>query len=114
MLAEGRTPLDALSSTLPMGTASGAPKVRAMEIIDELEPVRRGPYAGAFGYLSVTRGDGHGADPEDGGDHRRQAPPAGRRRSRRRQRSPNSSTEESLNKLAALRKAVAMATEGLA
>jgi anthranilate synthase component 1 len=39
-----------------MGTASGAPKIRAMEIIDELEPVRRGPYAGAFGYLSVAGG----------------------------------------------------------
>ena len=52
-LAEGKTPLDALASTLPMGTASGAPKIRAMEIIDELEPTRRGPYAGAFGYVSA-------------------------------------------------------------
>src|SRR5690606_23574738 len=52
-LAAGRTPLDALSAALPMGTASGAPKVRAMEIIDELETVRRGPYAGAFGYLAA-------------------------------------------------------------
>ena len=51
-LREGKTPLDALASTLPMGTASGAPKIRAMEIIDELEPTRRGPYAGAFGYIS--------------------------------------------------------------
>lgn len=53
-LREDKTPLDALASTLPMGTASGAPKIRAMEIIDELEPVRRGPYAGAFGYVSVS------------------------------------------------------------
>lgn len=50
-LAEGKTPLDALASVLPMGTVSGAPKIRAMEIIEELEPYRRGPYGGAFGYL---------------------------------------------------------------
>ena len=39
---------------LPVGTVSGAPKVRAMEIIDELEPTRRGPYAGAVGYIDFT------------------------------------------------------------
>ena len=111
-LAQGRTPLDALSATLPMGTASGAPKIRAMEIIDELEPVRRGPYAGAFGYLSVSgamdmaltlrtvvvangrvhlqAGGGVVADSD-----------------------PEFEYQESLNKLAALRKAVEMATEGL-
>jgi anthranilate synthase component 1 len=44
--------LDLLRATFPCGTLSGAPKVRAMEIIDELETVRRGPYAGAIGYLS--------------------------------------------------------------
>src|SRR5262249_62296387 len=43
--------LDALAATFPAGTLSGAPKVRAMEIIDELEPVPRGPYGGAVGYL---------------------------------------------------------------
>ena len=43
--------IDVLKATLPAGTVSGAPKVRAMEIIDELEPVRRGPYAGVVGYL---------------------------------------------------------------
>lgn len=53
-LAHGRTALDALRSGLPAGTVSGAPKVRAMEIIDELEPHRRGPYAGAVGYLDFT------------------------------------------------------------
>jgi anthranilate synthase component 1 len=42
---------DALRACLPAGTVSGAPKVRAMQIIDELEPHRRGPYAGAVGYL---------------------------------------------------------------
>lgn len=46
------TALDALRATFPAGTVSGAPKVRAMEIIDELEPVKRGVYAGAVGYLS--------------------------------------------------------------
>ncbi|ABF45283.1 anthranilate synthase component I [Deinococcus geothermalis] len=51
-LREGQTPLHALASVLPMGTVSGAPKIRAMEIIDELEPVRRGPYGGAFGYIA--------------------------------------------------------------
>lgn len=47
----GLGPIDVLKATLPAGTVSGAPKVRAMEIIDELEPVRRGPYAGVVGYL---------------------------------------------------------------
>jgi anthranilate synthase component 1 len=45
-------PVDALRSVLPAGTLSGAPKVRAMQIIDELEPVKRGPYGGAVGWLS--------------------------------------------------------------
>ena len=51
-LAPGKTAMDALRATLPVGTLSGAPKVRAMEIIDELEPVKRGVYGGAVGYLS--------------------------------------------------------------
>ncbi|HEU4801279.1 MAG TPA: anthranilate synthase component I [Gemmatimonadales bacterium] len=50
-LAEGRTALDALAAAFPAGTVSGAPKVRAMQLIDEMEPVRRGPYAGAIGYI---------------------------------------------------------------
>lgn len=53
-LAEGRSPFDALRCVLPVGTVSGAPKVRAMQIIDELEPVRRGPYAGAVGYIDFA------------------------------------------------------------
>lgn len=111
-LAPGRTPLDALAATLPMGTASGAPKRRAMEIIDELEPVRRGPYAGAFGYLSTsgamdmaltlrtlvaTRGRVHlqaGAGVVADSD-------------------PESEYQETINKLAALRRAIEMATAGL-
>ena len=48
-LAEGKTAFDALRAALPVGTVSGAPKIRAMEIIDEFEPTRRGPYAGAVG-----------------------------------------------------------------
>jgi len=55
-LREGLDGWDALRGTLPVGTVSGAPKVRAMQIIDELEPVRRGPYAGGIGYVSL-RGD---------------------------------------------------------
>lgn len=53
-LSPGKTALDALRAGLPAGTVSGAPKVRAMEIIDEVEPHRRGPYAGAVGYLDLT------------------------------------------------------------
>ncbi len=50
-LKPGLTAIDVLRATFPAGTVSGAPKVRAMEIIDELEPVKRGVYAGAVGYL---------------------------------------------------------------
>jgi anthranilate synthase component 1 len=53
-LAPGRTAFDALRSGLPAGTVSGAPKVRAMQIIDEMEKVKRGPYAGAVGYIDFT------------------------------------------------------------
>lgn len=52
-LREGLTPWDALRAALPVGTISGAPKVRAMQIIDELEPIRRGPYGGGLGYVSI-------------------------------------------------------------
>ena len=53
-LREGVSAMDALEASLPAGTLSGAPKIRAMQIIDELEPVKRGPYGGAVGYLSYT------------------------------------------------------------
>jgi anthranilate synthase component 1 len=53
-LRDGIGAMDALRATLPAGTLSGAPKVRAMQIIDELEPVKRGGYGGAVGYLSYT------------------------------------------------------------
>jgi anthranilate synthase component 1 len=52
-LEPGRDALDALVATFPAGTLSGAPKIRAMEIIDELEPARRGLYGGALGYLDL-------------------------------------------------------------
>jgi anthranilate synthase component 1 len=50
-LRDGLSAIDVLRATFPAGTVSGAPKIRAMEIIDELEPVKRGVYAGAVGYL---------------------------------------------------------------
>ncbi len=53
-LAAGRGPVDVLRATFPAGTVSGAPKVRAMEIIDELEPTKRGPYAGVVGYVDFS------------------------------------------------------------
>jgi len=51
-LRDGMSAIDVLRATFPAGTVSGAPKIRAMEIIDELEPVKRGIYSGAVGYLS--------------------------------------------------------------
>jgi anthranilate synthase component 1 len=53
-LAEGKDQFDVLEACFPAGTLSGAPKIRAMEIIDELEPARRGPYAGAVGYFGFS------------------------------------------------------------
>ena len=53
-LREGLGPMDVLRATLPAGTVSGAPKVRAMQIIDSLEPTKRGPYAGVVGYVDFS------------------------------------------------------------
>jgi anthranilate synthase component I len=53
-LRPGLTAMDAMKACLPAGTVSGAPKVRAMQVIDEVEPHRRGPYAGAVGYLDYS------------------------------------------------------------
>jgi anthranilate synthase component I len=53
-LAPGRNAVDVLRATFPAGTVSGAPKVRAMEIIDDLEPTKRGPYAGVVGYVDFS------------------------------------------------------------
>jgi anthranilate synthase component 1 len=52
-LRDGLTAMDAFRASFPAGTLTGAPKVRAMEIIDEMEPERRGPYGGAVGYISA-------------------------------------------------------------
>jgi anthranilate synthase component 1 len=54
VLEDGMTAFDALRVSLPVGTVSGAPKIRAMQIIDELEPTRRGPYGGAVGYIDFA------------------------------------------------------------
>ncbi|MDO9242017.1 MAG: anthranilate synthase component I family protein, partial [Methylicorpusculum sp.] len=51
-LKKGKNAFDVLAATFPAGTVSGAPKIRAMEIIDELEPVKRGVYSGAVGYIA--------------------------------------------------------------
>ncbi|MGH1489306.1 MAG: anthranilate synthase component I [Acidimicrobiales bacterium] len=53
-LGEGRSTIDVLRATIPAGTVSGAPKVRAMEIIDDLEPTKRGAYAGVVGYIDFS------------------------------------------------------------
>jgi anthranilate synthase component 1 len=53
-IGRGLDSFDALKAVFPAGTVSGAPKVRAMEIIEELEPTKRGPYAGAVGYFSYN------------------------------------------------------------
>jgi anthranilate synthase component 1 len=53
-LVPGRSPIDVLRATLPAGTLSGAPKVRAMQIIDDLEPSKRGPYGGVVGYVDFS------------------------------------------------------------
>jgi anthranilate synthase component 1 len=53
-LAAGKTAFDALTSSFPAGTVSGAPKVRAMEIIDSLEKTKRGPYSGVVGYFDFS------------------------------------------------------------
>ncbi len=54
MLKPGLSAVEALRAGLPAGTVSGAPKVRAMEVIDEVEPQKRGPYGGAVGYIDFT------------------------------------------------------------
>ena len=55
IIKKGKSPIDLLISTFPAGTVTGAPKIRAMEIIEEIEPTRRGPYAGAVGYFSFQK-----------------------------------------------------------
>ena len=73
-LREGVTPSTSLRASFPAGTVSGAPKVRAMQLISELEGYRRGPYAGAVGYVAARRGVRHvHRDPHDRPARRRRA-----------------------------------------
>jgi anthranilate/para-aminobenzoate synthase component I len=58
MLRSEATPFDLIRAAFPGGTITGVPKIRCMEIIDELEPVRRGPYTGSFGYIGWNGGLG--------------------------------------------------------
>ena len=73
-LAAGHDALDALAATFPAGTVSGAPKLRALQLVAELEPETRGPYGGCFGYLD---GAGlhrqHAAAVDEGADRQRAA-----------------------------------------
>ena len=82
-LNPGMSSMDVLRASFPAGTLTGAPKVEAMKLIDELEPVRRGIYGGAAGYLSYG-GDGRGHRHPHRRDQGRHAVCAGRRRHRRR------------------------------
>lgn len=121
-LAEGKTAFDALRVSLPVGTVSGAPKIRAMQIIDEVETTRRGPYGGAVGYFDFAGNTdtcialrtivyrkpsaAHGGpangtfDVQAGAGVVADSVPAGE-------------YQESLNKAMALLKSVQLATEGL-
>jgi anthranilate synthase component 1 len=65
-LAEDYDCFDAFRATFPAGTLSGAPKIRAMEIIEELEPIRRGVYGGAVGYFGFGQHGHRDRDPHDG------------------------------------------------
>ena len=82
--ATGSAAMDVLRATLPAGTLSGAPKVRAMQIIDELEPHKRCSYGGAIGYLGLHRRPRHGDPHPHGRRQGRARPRPGRRRHRRR------------------------------
>jgi len=111
-LAAGRDAFDLYAATFPAGTLVGAPKVRAMEIIEELEPVRRGLYGGTYGYL------GHGGDMDQAitirsltfhdGQYRYQAGAGVVADS-----VPEAEYDEILAKSAVLRRALEMAKEGL-
>ena len=99
-------PMDALRAALPAGTLSGAPKIRAMQIIDELEPVKRGGYGGAVGYLSLHRRPRHLHPHPHRRRQGRDRPRAGRRRHRRRRRARLTSTSESEAKARAVLQAL--------
>ena len=83
-LKQGKSAIDVLRATLPAGTLSGAPKIRAMEIIDELEPVKRGVYGGAVGLYLLGGRHGHRHRHSYCGDQGRSSLSAGGRRCGRR------------------------------
>ena len=85
-LAPGKDAFDLFAAAFPAGTLVGAPKVRAMEIIDELEPVRRGFYGGTVGYFGTRRRHGSGDHDSHDGVSRRHLQLPGRCGHRRRQR----------------------------
>jgi anthranilate synthase component 1 len=111
-LAPGKDCYDVMRATFPQGTVSGAPKIRAMEIIEELEPTKRGPYAGAVGYFSYSGNmdtcialrtmtvKGHTAFVQAGGGVVADSVPA-------------LEYEETLNKAKALMRAIELAREGI-
>ncbi len=79
-LAPGKTGLDAVRATFPAGTVSGAPKIRAIQTVDALEPHRRGFYAGIVGYVEPGREPGHLHHHPQRGEAARPPDPAGRGR----------------------------------
>ena len=83
-LRDDKTAFDLLRASFPAGTLSGAPKVRAMQIIDEVEPTRRGPYGGAIGYFSFSGNRGYLHHAANHRRAKRHGLRAGRRRRRRR------------------------------
>ena len=81
-LARGRDALDLVAAAFAPGSMTGAPKVRAMQLIEQLEPVRRGPYGGAFGWLAPDGSCDLAVVIRTAVDHARpRLPPRGRRRS---------------------------------
>ena len=107
-----RDAFDLLQATFPAGTVSGAPKVRAMQIISELEPHRRGIYAGAVGYVGYTRRARHLHRPAHHRDARRRRPRCRPARGIVADSVPELEHEECMNKIAALRRAVDLAETG--
>ena len=113
-LREGVTPFDVLRACFPAGTVSGAPKVRAMQLISELEGVPPWPVRRCRALLPPGWDDGHVHRAAHDGDGRRRRVPAGRRRRRRTTPIPRPSTRSACKKLAALEAAIDLAEEEFA
>ena len=111
-LSPGKTAMDLLRATLPVGTLSGAPKIRAMEIIDELEPVKRGVYGGAWATWPERQHGYRHRHPYRSGQGRQALHRGGRRH--RRRFHPRLEWKESMNKGRAIFRAAAMAASGFA